>query len=89
MPLLGTSHCELCHRRFNSPEEKNIYYIDSDQDNIKPENIICLCYPCMQHFRQTNPEGLQEKYGLFAFAINRGLYQFQKENISREEKKNE
>jgi len=73
-------NCELCHRKFLDPAEKLYYYIDQDPDNQDPANIICLCYPCMKHFRQANPTVLQEKFGIFAFAINRRLYDFQKAN---------
>lgn len=77
------SNCELCHRQFQAPEEKHYYYIDGDRDNIDLDNLIILCYPCMNHFRTANPEGLQSKYGLFAFAVNRRLYNFQKTLIEK------
>ena len=89
MDTLTPKDCELCHRRFNGPEEKHYYYIDGDRDNIKIENLIVLCSPCMGHWRKANPEGIQKKYGLFAFAINRRLYDFQIANQKMEKKRDE
>ena len=70
--------CEICHQPEDSRHILYIYYIDRNPENINVDNIALLCVQCERIFRYSNPEGLTPSGGLFAFALNRGLYTLRK-----------
>lgn len=52
-----------------------VYFIDRNPENRKECNLAVFCPFCRKQFQSANPEGLTVKNGLFAFAVNRDLYQ--------------
>jgi hypothetical protein len=68
------STCELCRQTSPPVLFLALYFIDRDPANLSPENIALFCEPCASQFRRLNPEGLNIESGIFAFAMNRGLY---------------
>lgn len=66
--------CEICHKDDNEFVPLYVHYIDRDPSNRKRNNTAVFCPPCGRYFTQSNPEGLRTTGGLYAFAINRGLY---------------
>lgn len=66
--------CELCHAPDSPFMPLDIYFIDRDPTNKADKNLALLCAPCAGHFRTANPDGLTEKFGQFAFVVNRNLY---------------
>lgn len=71
--------CELCHCEESEQWKLWEYFIDYDPTNHSPKNVIIFCPPCYRIFTTANPDGIKTKNGIFAFAINRGLYDFKKE----------
>lgn len=75
--IKGTGRkCELCHCEESERWKVWEYFIDGDTTNHARKNVINLCPPCYRIFTTANPDGIKIKNGIFAFAINRGLYDF-------------
>lgn len=79
------SKCEVCGREESIYLPLHVHFIDRNPKNMKEENIAVFCTGCGGNFIRSNPEGLSTRGGLWAFAINRGLYR----NLIKERLKEE
>lgn len=66
--------CELCQKGEGPFLPLSVHFIDRNPKNREKKNLAVLCPPCKKCFTITNPEGLSIQGGLYAFAVNRGLY---------------
>lgn len=74
-PDRPTDACENCSTPDTATSPLVSYFVDQDPTNPAPENLIRLCPTCYKHWLVANPDGISDRYGQWAFAINRGLYQ--------------